>query len=175
MTNRLFLVGFMCSGKTKTGKLLAEQLGFDHVDTDQLIEQKFGKTVQEIFDEMGENRFREMEKNVLQELKKTNNIIISTGGGMPCFSENMQILNQLGFTVFLDVSADLVVQRVKNARVKRPLLLGKTDSELKKYVETLLEKRRPFYQQANFSIPVDNGNFEHIQAIITAYFEHKKQ
>jgi shikimate kinase len=144
----IFLIGYMASGKTAMGKRLAERLGLQFVDTDTFIENRYRKTVAEIFEERGESGFREIERRTLLEIADFENVVIATGGGLPCYFNNIEIMNGAGITVYLQTDAEELAARLETARQKRPLVKGKTAVELKNYVETSLSAREKFYLQA---------------------------
>ena len=125
---KLYLTGFMGSGKSLIGKKLAEKLQFKFLDLDTAIEEYAGKSVAEIFVEKGEAAFREMEQKMVRQTDKLQNTIIATGGGTPCFYENMDWMNKHGLTIFLEVSPEILAQRLKGEKQKRPLLAGKNES-----------------------------------------------
>ena len=100
---RIFLLGYMGAGKTTLGKAFARAMGLTFVDLDWYIEERFHKTVGQIFRERGENGFREVEKRMLHEVGDFENVVISVGGGTPCFFDNMDYMNEIGKAVFLDV------------------------------------------------------------------------
>ncbi|HOA46372.1 MAG TPA: shikimate kinase [Paludibacteraceae bacterium] len=173
--NHIFLVGFMGSGKTSTGKRLAKELKMQHVDLDTFIESRYCKSIQQLFTEKGETEFREIERKALCEVVEYENTVVSTGGGAACFFDNMRLMNEKGLTVFLDSSVETLTNRLKKAKVPRPLLQGKTNEDLRDYIATLLEKRRPFYTAAQLTVTTDNKNFEHVQTIKNAYLNAQKQ
>ena len=142
----------MGSGKTSTGKRLATELSMQHIDLDAFIEARYCKSVQKIFSEDGENYFRNIEQKILLEVSEYEDIIISTGGGTPCFFDNMHLMNRKGFTVFLDSSVETLAARLESAKVQCPLLQNKTEKELAIYIASLLEQRRPFYDIAQLTI-----------------------
>ncbi len=144
----IFLVGFMGAGKTTLAKKLASKLGYTWQDTDQEIEKKEGMKVSEIFEVRGEAYFRALEKQLVDELIPHQNIIIATGGGLPCFNDNMSKLNKLGTTIYLERTPKELFQRVKQATNSRPLIAHKSDEELLEYIETTMEKRREIYLQS---------------------------
>lgn len=147
---RIFLIGYMGAGKTTLGKALARELRLSFVDLDWYIEERFHKTVQEIFAEQGENAFRELEKQMLHEVAEFENIIISTGGGTPCFFDNMDFMHSKGTTVFLNVDPKILFRRLRAAKQARPLLRDKSDEELLTFITIGLEKRLPCYSKAGF-------------------------
>ena len=141
----IFLIGFMGAGKTTLAKKLAKKLAYTWLDTDQEIEKKEGMKVSEIFEVRGEAYFRALEKQLVDELIPSKNEIIATGGGLPCFNNLMENLNQLGTTIYLERTPKELFQRVKQATNSRPLIAHKTDEELLEYIESTMEKRREIY------------------------------
>lgn len=152
---RIFLTGYMGAGKTTLGKALARKLNLQFVDLDWYIEERFHKTVGELFQERGEDGFREIERNMLHEVAAFENVVVSTGGGAPCFYDNMQFMNEVGKTVFLDVTPEVLFKRLRVAKHQRPILQGKNDEELKEFIIQALHKRAPFYHQAQYVFNAD--------------------
>jgi shikimate kinase len=138
----------MGSGKTTIGKLLAKTAGLQFVDLDLFIENRHRKSVGQLFTKKGEMGFREIERHALEEIAGFENIVISTGGGAPCFFNNMELMNRLGLTVYLKVSKSELVSRLSHVKHNRPLIKDKSDDELKIFVSESLKKREPFYNQA---------------------------
>ena len=114
---RIFLTGYMGAGKTTLGKAFARKLNVPFIDLDWYIEERFHKTVGELFTERGEAGFRELERNMLHEVAEFENVVISTGGGAPCFYDNMEFMNRTGKTVFLNVHPDVLFRRLKSAHL----------------------------------------------------------
>ncbi|MDD6907185.1 MAG: shikimate kinase, partial [Bacteroidaceae bacterium] len=131
---RIFLIGFMGSGKTTLGKAFARAMQLQFIDLDWYIEERFHKTVQELFAERGEEGFREIERRMLHEVGEFEDVIIAAGGGTPCFFDNIQYMNRVGKTVFLDVVPEVLFRRLNIAKSKRPLLAGKDDAELMSFI-----------------------------------------
>ena len=152
---RIFLTGYMGAGKTTLGKAFARKLNLPFVDLDWYMEERFHKTVGELFVERGEAGFRELEKNMLHEVGAFEDVVISTGGGAPCFFDNMDFMNRNGKTVFLNVHPDVLIRRLRVAKQQRPILQGKQDDELKEFIIRALEKRTPFYSQAQYVFNAD--------------------
>ena len=152
---RIFLTGYMGAGKTTLGKAFARKLNLPFVDLDWYMEERFHKTVGELFVERGEAGFRELEKNMLHEVGAFEDVVISTGGGAPCFFDNMDFMNRTGKTVFLNVHPDVLFRRLRVAKQQRPILQGKQDDELKEFIIRALEKRTPFYSQAQYVFNAD--------------------
>ena len=118
---RIFLIGYMGAGKTTLGRALAKELGIQFIDMDSYIEARFCKTISKIFAEKGEEGFREIERRILHEVGEFEDVIISTGGGTPCFFDNVEYMNGQGTTVFLDVPEERLFIRLSIARSKRQL------------------------------------------------------
>lgn len=147
---RIFLIGYMGAGKTTLGKAFAREMGLTFVDLDWYIEERFHKTIRQLFTEMGEDGFRELEKRMLHEVADFENVVISTGGGTPCFFDNMEFMNSKGSVVFLDVDVKVLFRRLKVAKQQRPLLAQKNDGELMEFIVDALEKRLPMYGKARY-------------------------
>ena len=146
----IFLVGMPGSGKSTFGKQLASYLSFEFLDTDSLIEKREGKSIPEIFSENGEAYFRKVEQSVLLELD-AKSTVVATGGGMPCFFENMAVINQKGFSVFLDIPVKVLAERVIK-QGNRPLLPEKELDELVASLAKKYNERKVYYQKANISL-----------------------
>ena len=138
----------MGAGKTTLGKALARRMNLSYIDTDHFIEHRYCKKISEIFISKGEDFFREIEHRVLCEVAEFENVIISTGGGLPCFDNNMDIMNDKGKTVFLDVSVEELATRLKTSKTVRPVLKNRAENDLVDFIKESLDKRRPFYEQA---------------------------
>jgi len=153
---RIYLLGFMASGKTSLGKRLASQLKLNFLDLDSFIEQNEKQTIAEIFSQKGETTFREIEQITLKQTLNFENIIISTGGGTPCFFDNINFINANGLSIYLKISAKMLASRLKQSRTKRPLISNKTDTELDLFVEQILATRELFYAKAHFTLELTN-------------------
>ncbi|HEY5042320.1 MAG TPA: shikimate kinase [Verrucomicrobiae bacterium] len=147
----LALIGFMGAGKTSVGRLVAELLGFDFMDTDDLIQARAGRTISEIFATDGEPAFRELERQVVEGLSTCRQTVISTGGGLPAFSENLAKLKSHALVVCLWSSPEKIWERVRH-QSHRPLLL---DADPQQKVRDLLAAREPFYKQADVLVNTD--------------------
>ena len=146
--NRIYLIGYMGSGKTSIGKGLADKLGFQFIDTDHFIENRQRKTINEIFSQKGEDTFRFMEHKALEEISLFENVVISTGGGSPCFYSNMELMNKSGFTIYLKTSPEELTKRLNLTKNKRPLIKEKTSEEMQAFIAENIEKRNHYYDQA---------------------------
>ena len=151
---RIILIGYMGAGKTTIGKALSKELGITFYDLDWYIESRMRKTVSEIFAERGEEGFRQIEYNMLHEVAEFEDVIISCGGGTPCFFDNMDYLNQQGQVVYLKAEPEVLYKHLLMAKVERPLLKGKSKEELLKFIKEQLEKREPFYTKAHYTLDV---------------------
>lgn len=138
----------MGCGKTTTGKRIAKKYGLDFIDLDHYIENRYFKTIPQLFEEKGEDGFRQIEHNMLIEVSEFENAVISTGGGAACFFDNMDIMNKSGETIYLKASPENLFKYLKTATQNRPLLQGKNDEELLQFIKEGLEKREPFYMKA---------------------------
>lgn len=155
---RIFLIGYMGAGKTTIGRELAKELKLDFIDLDHFIQARFLKTVNQLFQDVGEGEFRNIERNMLREVGDFENIVISAGGGTPCFFDNMEYMNQAGNTVYLKTSSEILASRLNLCKDKRPLIKDKDEKELYHFVIDTLEKREPFYTKAR--IVFETGNLE---------------
>ena len=151
---RIILIGYMGAGKTTIGKALSKELGITFYDLDWYIESRMRKTVSEIFAERGEEGFRQIEYNMLHEVAEFEDVILSCGGGTPCFFDNMDYLNQQGQVVYLKAEPEVLYKHLLMAKVERPLLKGKSKEELLKFIKEQLEKREPFYTKAHYTLDV---------------------
>jgi len=157
----IFLVGFMGSGKSFTAKHLSAELGYPYMDMDREIENEFGKSVSEIFEAKGEPWFRARERAVLEEIDEKQDLVVSTGGGAPCFGDNMDLMNSKGLTVFLDIDKETIVKRVMRGIHRRPLLKGMNQFDLEFFYDSKMAERRPFYEKAEF-------HFKHQDIVVIA-------
>ena len=145
----------MAAGKTTLGKALARDLGLQFIDLDHYIENRYRCTVSQLFAERGEEAFRQIERNMLHEVAEFEDVVISTGGGTPCFFDNMDYMNAQGITVFLKASVDVIHTRLTIARTQRPLVANKSADELRQYITDMLERRAPYYTRAAHTFCAD--------------------
>ncbi len=147
----LFLIGFMGSGKSTLGRHLARELKMQFIDLDGFIEARENASITQLFTTLGESGFREMERRALTEIVKMQRAVIATGGGTPCFFNNMELMNRAGTTIYLQLSPEALVQRLLPAQAHRPLIAGKSPKELLQFVTQKLNEREPWYQQAKIT------------------------
>lgn len=152
---RVILIGYMGAGKTTVGKELARSLGVMFYDLDWYIETRMRKTVKQIFDERGEEGFRQVEHNMLHEVAEFEDVVISCGGGTPCFFDNMEYLNQQGETVYLQATPDVLHEHLKMGKGVRPLLLNKTPEEVSVFITEQLKQREQYYLKAKHVLDVN--------------------
>ncbi|MCA9750682.1 MAG: shikimate kinase [Gemmatimonadetes bacterium] len=151
------LIGFMCSGKSSTGRLVARQLGWPHFDTDRLIVEREGKSVAEIFRERGEAYFRDLEYRIVEELPPERDIVVSTGGGLVLVEPAMEILRVQGPVFWLSVQPEDVLERSQRPwAAKRPML--REGEDLPARVDRLMAEREPLYRRWGTPVP---GGFDH--------------
>lgn len=147
---RIFLIGFMGAGKTTLGKALSKELGLTFVDLDWYTEERYHQTINELFTGRGEADYRKLERQMLHEVAEFEDVIISVGGGTPCFFDNLEYMNNQGDTVFLQVNPAVLFKRLRVARRQRPLLCNQSDEEMKEYIGSTLELRKDYYSGAKF-------------------------
>lgn len=164
---RIILLGYMGSGKTTVGKALSSHLKLPFYDLDWYIESRMHRTVKQIFDERGEEGFRLVERNMLHEVGEFEDVVVSLGGGTPCFFDNMDYINQQGDTVYLKCSPEVLQQHLVMGRTVRPLLLNKTPDELRQYIGEQLTEREKYYSRAKYVIDVTlMDNYDKIQVTV---------
>jgi len=161
------LIGFMGAGKTSVGRLVAENLGFEFLDTDELIQSRAGRTIADIFAKEGEPAFRALEKQIVQELSTRQKTVISTGGGLPTNAENLAALKSFALVICLWASPEKIWERVRN-QSHRPLLHG---ADPQKKIRELLAVREPFYKQADVLINTDLRSVREAAQQITLQFK----
>jgi shikimate kinase len=166
MKQHVFLIGYMGSGKTTLGKKLANRLGVAFFDTDALLETKLGCTIADFFAQYGEAAFRQEEEKLLVELDRFAPAVISLGGGLPCFGNNMDKLNTLGLTIYLKRSPGELANRLVKNKIKRPLIATVPDEDLRDFIAKHLEVREKIYSNAHFIAPRNQQTAEGLEAVI---------
>ncbi len=164
---RIIIVGYMGAGKTTVGKALAKELGMQFYDLDWYIEGRMRKTVPQLFAERGEDGFREIERRLLHEAAEFEDVVLSCGGGTPCFFDNMKYMNSQGDTVYLKASPEVLCAHLKMGKTRRPLLEGKDKDELLAFVTEQLARREDYYTKAKHVLNVDLlDNYEKIKVSV---------
>lgn len=148
----VFLTGFMGSGKTTIGKKLAKKLTYKFIDLDAAIEKQEQKTILQIFEQQGEEYFRLTEHNTLKELANSDKLVVSCGGGTPCFHHNMELMNSMGLTIYIKLSAAALFSRLKLSKNTRPLLRNLAENELNEFIQSKLNEREQYYQKSEMVI-----------------------
>ncbi|MBR6590181.1 MAG: shikimate kinase [Bacteroidaceae bacterium] len=157
---RIILIGYMGAGKTTLGKILARSLNLEFIDLDWYIENRFHQSVSQLFATRGEEGFRKIEQNMLHEVAEFEDVVISAGGGTPCFFDNMEYMNQQGVTVYLKATPETLRTHLRMGKQKRPLIAQKNDEELDAFIRESLDKRESYYNQARLIFDtglLDNG------------------
>jgi shikimate kinase len=158
---RIYLLGFMGSGKTHWGRLLSHKLGLPLFDLDQRIAEEENLPINEIFATKGEEYFRMQEKEMLQSITETNeSFVMACGGGTPCFFNNIDFMNNNGTTVWLNTRMEILYERLLKEKAERPLLKDLKDEQLKLYMVKKFSERRIYYEQAELVIEEDLASVE---------------
>ena len=164
---RIYLIGYMGCGKSTLGRRLAKHLNLEFVDMDHYIEMRNHKSVPQIFAEEGEAEFRKKERKALEELSEFSNIVIATGGGAPCFFDNIDLMNNTGTTIYMNIDPAILADRLIHSKTERPLIKGKSQEELTVFIDEMLAKRRPFYSQAKHEITEPDIDLDVIQRFVS--------
>lgn len=154
---RIYLVGYMGCGKSTIGRKIGNLLGISFIDLDKYIEERYFKSVPAIFADEGESRFREKERISLLEVSQFEDVVVGTGGGTPCFYDNMEIMNNNGITVYIAPDTDVIASRLIKSRTERPLIVDKSRDELIQFINNALLKRAPFYEKSKIIIRGENN------------------
>ena len=164
---RIILIGYMGAGKTTIGRALAKELEVPFYDLDWYIESRRHKTVAQIFAEDGEEAFRRIEHNMLHEVAEFEDVVISCGGGTPCFFDNIDYMNAQGQVVYLKAEPQVLIEHLKMARTERPLLKGKTPEQLEAFITEQVQAREAYYDKARYTFDVSlMDNYDKIQSTI---------
>lgn len=169
---KVFLIGFMASGKTTIGEELANTLGYQFIDLDDFIEEKYNKTIKMIFEYYGEDHFRQIENEALREISSIEgNIVVASGGGTSCFYNSVDFMNSIGITIYLRAEVAELVSRLIASKKDRPLLWGKSEEELNNYIIRVLEERKKYYEKAKITVDISTLVVEDIANTIKAINE----
>ena len=149
LNNKIFLIGFMGSGKTHWGRIWSKKWDIPFYDLDEEVEKKLGTSVSGVFENMGEEIFRRSETECLQKFNLIDKFILSCGGGTPCFNNNMKLINSMGTSIYLKCPADTLFNRLIKEKDKRPLIRNFSDTQLKDFIDVKIKEREQYYLQAN--------------------------
>lgn len=164
---KIFLIGFMASGKSTVGKKLANKLDMPFIDLDNYIEEKYNTTIRSMMYNQGQDVFREKERDALDEvLQKAGSYVISTGGGTPCYFDNMEKMKKAGETIYIELDVATLVGRLMNSKKDRPLIWGKSEKDLTVYATELLDRRDGIYNTAKYKLNGRNLKVDSIIGII---------
>ncbi len=163
---RIYLIGFMGCGKTSLGKRLAEKLNFTFFDTDNVIEEQAGMKVQEIFSKLGEATFRDLERKVLSESALIDDVVIATGGGMPCHFDNMDFMLKHGKTIYIRMDPASLADRIENSHKKRPLVDHLKGDALISTIKEKLALREPYYMKADCIVKGESLKPKHVISLL---------
>jgi len=162
----IFLIGFMGSGKTYWGRKWASVSGYEFIDLDELIEQQEKMTVEKLFDKKGEAYFRKVEQDLLKSIEPGARLIVSCGGGTPCFGDNIQWMNEHGYTVYLHANPARLLENIKEEIEKRPMFRKVNNGEIIFFIDQKLKERAVYYQQAKLTMEVPSLHDDSIFHII---------
>lgn len=160
----------MGSGKTTLGKKLARKISLEFIDLDNVIIKNTAKTINDIFNEKGEDFFRMEERRALEDMLKKDSFIMAVGGGTPCFFNNMDLMKKNGLTIYLNLSVERIFERLKGQTRQRPLLKNFNDEELLDYIRLNLPEREKWYLQSEVILDERDQTLEHIYSKIIAFY-----
>lgn len=163
---KIYLIGYMGSGKSTLGKGLAKTLGISWIDLDTEIESRYKVSIPDFFRKYGEKAFREVEHKVLNDIALIPDIVVSTGGGVPCFNNNMELMNKTGLTIYLSATPALILTRIGPYAWKRPLFQQMDGTDILEKITAHLKSREMYYQQAQLTIDATNPNIEELKNLI---------
>ncbi|MDA3907236.1 MAG: shikimate kinase [Bacteroidales bacterium] len=172
---RIYLIGYMGSGKSSMGKKLAARLGYSFLDLDSLIEEEQKQSVSDIFAEKGENAFRSFERLALHQTFEMENIVVSTGGGTPVFFDNMSLMNEKGLCIYLKSDSDVLVNRLLPNQHLRPLIAKLSKEELSVFINEQIKKRSPFYEKAKMHIEARDLTPAILHVQVMRWFENQQK
>lgn len=173
---RIYIIGYMGAGKSTVGKRLANRLGMDFIDLDDAFENKFRYSIPRFFDRFGEERFRAFERQCMKEItEEHDHVVISTGGGLACFHDNIDYMNKNGITVYLKMHPMSLAHRLNNARRLRPVVRDIPTEEMLPFVEKQLAEREKFYEIANIVVKGEDLDLESLTRRLEIYREKENK
>ncbi|MEI6456378.1 MAG: shikimate kinase [bacterium] len=159
---RIYLVGYMASGKSQVGADLAGRLGFSFVDLDDMFEERYRISIYDFFEKYSERNFRKIEQKLLHETASLDQVMVSTGGGTPCFFDNMAFIKSSGFAIYLRWNIPELVSRLRKVKRKRPLLKEFASKDFQESVTAHLREREFYYNQADYIFEAEAGDFDQV-------------
>jgi len=163
---KIFLIGFMGCGKSTMGKKLAQKLGYAFIDLDHQIEKSLGTTIGEYFAAHGEAAFRKLESETLKTFDYPANVVVATGGGAPCFFDNMDWMNANGLSIYIEMPAVALAKRLEGGKDKRPLLKDLNEAQIIEFIENKLTERDVFYKRALVTVNGINLTADAMRSLI---------
>ncbi|MDO9254434.1 MAG: shikimate kinase [Bacteroidales bacterium] len=163
---KIYLIGYMGSGKSTLGKNLANALGISWIDLDTEIESRYKISIPDFFIKYGETAFRDVEHKVLNDIALIPDMVVSTGGGVPCFHDNMKLMNQTGLTIYLEATPEIILTRIGPYAWKRPLFQQMDGTDIMEKITVHLKSREQFYQKAQIIIDATNPDLEELKKLI---------
>lgn len=166
----VFLIGYMGSGKSTAGQPLADRLDVPFIDLDNWIEEHSGLTINQWFRDLGEDEFRMQEREQLENvIAKHDHAVIATGGGTPCFQDNMNLMQEAGITIYLEWNEEELFENLKNATAHRPLLAGKSDQEIRSFIEEHLRSRKRSYLLSEYVVEAREMSVNSLAELVGSY------
>lgn len=166
---KIFLIGFMGAGKSTVGRSVAKRMQLSFIDLDRAVESAEGLTIPQIFSLHGQSYFRAAESRVLREISLQDDVVIATGGGTPCFDDNMTYMKENGITVYLKLEAKVLMSRLQNAKTNRPLIQDKTSDELLQYIIDTLSQREVIYNTSQVIIDNTTRDTSILENVLSYY------
>lgn len=166
MSKPIFLIGYMGCGKSSVGKKLAVRLKSDFIDIDGSIEKMTGKSIAQIFEEDGEDQFRQLERSILVSLCSRSNVVVATGGGAPCFFDNMLLMKKSGTTIYLKMHPDSLASRILASDTERPLVKRLSKEDMPIYIAQHLKEREVYYNKAHIIIKGESLKIDDLEHLV---------
>ena len=163
---RIFLIGYMCSGKSTVGKRLAKRLNYDFIDLDDFFEENYHISIEDFFEKYNEEAYRKLENKLLNDLLKFDNVVISTGGGTPCFYDNMEIIKNNGVSIYLKMHEKSLETRILNSKKTRPVLKHVRKENLKEFIKNQIKEREEYYLKATYIIKGESVDYDEIERML---------
>jgi shikimate kinase len=170
--DKIYLIGFMGSGKSTAGRRLAASLGWDFIDLDKKIEQEAGLDIPEIFSRYGEQYFRKTETRLLRDLQPLSRTVVSTGGGAPCFDDNMDFMLRTGLTIYLKLTPGQLTVRLSGSKGERPLITDISKDKLPDFIAEKLSEREKYYSRAELTVDGTYTDFVSIASLVKKHLNN---